>query len=274
LGETPPESNVLQVVQIQELNPLDRRLEDLKNFLGAEGAGFAINVGLRAGSLSYPFLLQEGLATLWRGSLKNIQTQSQTLSGKAVEFRGPFGIAFALQLAERRGALAVTGEWQGKRWTFVNLHLHAGNPNSIHSERRTQEMKALMDWLKPHLDTSDVVIIAGDFNCEVQHSELDGLKEAGFEPILDASGKPIPTWDGSVNEIARNSVLTQKDPAMQEWDKVSHQIDHVFFRVKGPKPAWTFKTERIFDKPLLGLWPSDHYGILVDISWTNDALQQ
>lgn len=276
--EPTPDSNeeILQVFCFQELNPVSKRLKDFKNVLGMEGHAVPINVGVRAGRLSYPFFLQEGLGIFWRGALEGVEPGTRILSGHATEFNAPLiNVPIAFQFAERRGAILVSGTWHGKRFTFANLHLHHGAPNQESTERRSREIDSLMEWLDPWIQQSDAVFVAGDFNCEHGAAELSSLTASGFEEILSARGEPVVTWDPVANPIARENSRKLDDPIYKEWDERRHQIDHIFYRVKGlswanradARPPWTFRIQRVLDAPTLGAWPSDHFGLLVDVSW-------
>ncbi|MBS1985121.1 MAG: endonuclease/exonuclease/phosphatase family protein [Bdellovibrionales bacterium] len=270
--------DVLEVFCLQEVNPVRRKTEELKRALGMEGYGAGVNVGIRAGDISYPVFLQEGLAILWQGAFTKIETDHRILSGHAPEMRAPLlDIPITLQLAERRGAVLVSGEWAGKRFTFVTLHLHNGPPNNKeHSARRAREIDLLMEWIDPWLQSSDAVFVLGDFNAERGDAELASLVSAGFQEVLTPLGDPIVTWDPTLNPIARASLARTQDPQEKEWDSRQHQIDHIFYRVKGKswgkredsRPPWTFRIERIFDQPQGPIWPSDHFGLLTEISWT------
>lgn len=269
---------VLQVFCLQEINPLNRKLKNLKKDLSMEGVGVPINVGIRAGEISYPLFLQDGVGILWKGGLKNPQSESRILSGSASEWKtpAPLSIPVTLQLAERRGAILVSGEWAGKTFTFANLHLHNGSPAKKEcSTRRSREVDTLMEWMDPWIQKSDATFISGDFNCEHGHAELSPLISAGFEEVLTALGEPIATWDPKINPIAGAS-LSKSDAQDREWDSKAHQIDHIFYKAKGKswgkredsRPPWTFRVERVFDKPILGAWASDHFGLMAEISWT------
>lgn len=270
---------VLEVFCLQEVNPINRRMKQLRRELGMRGTtSLAVNVGLRAGEISYPFFLQEGLGILWRGALEKAHDAGCILSGHASEIRGPFGIPFTLQLAERRGAQLVAGEWHGKKLCFVNLHLHNGAPARPEpAARRAREIDRLVEWIDPWVQNCDAVFVLGDFNCEQGDAGLSTLRAAGFEEILPPLDEPVVTWDPEQNPFAKASLATLTIPEELEWDSRRHQIDHVFFKARGKawtgrensRPPWTFKMQRVFDAPLLGTYLSDHFGLLVDISWAS-----
>lgn len=273
-----PTDTTLDVMCLQEVNPLHRRLAAFRQVTHAYGYGFEVNVGVRLGDISYPLFLQDGLGILWRGNLQNVRHEGKILSGTATEARVPvLKTPVTLQLAERRGAQMIEGTWAGKRFVFANLHLHNGPSTRLKvTERRTRETEALMHWLEPRLAQADVAFIAGDFNCEKGAPELVPLVKAGFDEILSPSGAPLMTWDPQKNPHAQSSVAKARDEEERAWDSRLHQIDHIFYRARpepsGTKPSWTFRIQTIAQEPnALGIWPSDHYGLLAEIQWAESA---
>lgn len=269
---------LLEVFCLQEVNPLARRMKTFRKDLGMEGVGAPVNVGIKAGPVSYPLFLEDGVGTLWRGPLNDVTSERLILSGAAAELNAPGGLSFVLQLAERRGAVVVRGRWNDKTFVFANLHLHNGPPaRPAVARRRTLELESLVAGLDVWAKDADAVFIAGDFNCERTDADLEPIRKAGFNDIVSARGEPVLTWDPVQNPIAKASVEAATDPTEIEWDSRRHQIDHVFYRIKpdswgvppGAPPPWTFKVSRALDTPRLGTWISDHFGLLIDIMWTS-----
>ena len=105
-------SNVdcLEVMALQEINPNSRLTQKLKKELGVEAANFPVNVGLRAGALSWPLFLEDGLSTLWRGPAQNVSVETHFLSGHGKDWDiGP--LTLSAQFEERRGALVFKTQW-------------------------------------------------------------------------------------------------------------------------------------------------------------------
>jgi len=272
-----PKTKEISFVCLQEVNPARRKTRFLKKALNLEGESAEANVGMRVGSLSYPFLLEEGLAILWEPAftpMGDSPTQRLVLSGNFAEFKAPFfDIPISLQLSERRVALLATGMWEGYKIAMVNLHLHHGNPKwKMSGDRRLAELKSLVKQTESIFKKQDFVILTGDFNCYSGLPEFQFVMDQGFEEVsLDAKKKPIVTWDPFVNQLCKNSVQLTKDPVMREWDEHRNPFDHVFVkRVSKKAQDIQFKTksERVFDKPSKdGTWASDHYGIISTLSW-------
>lgn len=54
---------------------------------------------------------------------------------------------------------------------------------------------------------------------------------------------------------------------MNNWDWPFRRIDYLFVRcgVHGGPTLAINECERIFDRPVDGIWASDHYGLLADL---------
>lgn len=262
------EWDTLEVFCLQELNPLRRQLASFREGLGMDGAGVAVNTGIRVGDVSYPPFLQEGLGTLWHGHLENPQSDHHFLSGGGVDFTAPFGIPVSAHLGERRAALSVSGRWAGRRWLFVNLHLHSGAANLGHNLRRREEVESLLKWIEPKRTEADVVVLCGDFNADSDHPEMKLLIQQGFRELLPALGENLLTWQPAKNPTCAASVALNTDPNMLAWDEVAHQFDHILVWTKDDKAPWTTRLQLTFDAPIGLSWVSDHFGLAADLIWT------
>lgn len=270
------DEEALTVFLLQEANPADRMSPQLQRQLGTSGElHFPINTGLRVGPLSYPFFLQEGLSTLWNGKLSDLRYEKKFLSGSGVDFLAFGGIPFSFHAQERRGALLLHASWHGKRFSFVNLHLHSGRPHKSSDLRRASELDTLLQTLEKEFQHSDAIFIGGDFNCEQGQEELAGLMAKGFQEFLPSNKDALNTWDPLLNPLCRRVSQMTTDKGHREWDAQVHQLDHIYFWWKasawGKKPAstvpWTVSTTKVFDHDHYGVWMSDHIGIRVDLSW-------
>ena len=269
----PASPNALSFFCLQEVNPVLRLGRNLGQELGMEVASSDINVGVRVGPFSYPFYLQEGLANLWKGPLEQKRSRRLVLSGNCADFLLPkLKIPVTLQFGERRGALITTGIWQGLKICVLNTHLHHGPPAEGASERRLRELETALRESKRERDNSDLVFLAGDFNCEPIHSEFQYILQQGFAeisvPRRGASPSSMLTWDPRNNPICKKTSSLSSSDAATEWDACEHQFDHIFFKSQKPLQNLRVDARRVLDTDAFGSWISDHYGLCVDLSWT------
>jgi endonuclease/exonuclease/phosphatase family metal-dependent hydrolase len=259
------EPQTLDIFSLQELNPLERRLRALKTALHARGRGKIANAGIRAGLIGLPLLLNEGIATLFRGSLKKPRWSSRALSGSAHELTGPFGIPLFFQLNERRVALKLRGTFGGLRIAVFQAHLHAGPGDGPSSERRAAELEHLAHWVKSELKRSDLVLVAGDFNNDPDSPELAPLKALG----LVADSREV-TWNPDENPLCHLPVGGTRGAQDVNWDDQHHHFDRVYFWLRPGavrEGSWKMHVRRVMDAEDL----SDHYGIAAEITFETPA---
>jgi endonuclease/exonuclease/phosphatase family metal-dependent hydrolase len=270
----------LDLFCIQEGNPVRRAARKFSKQLKMSHAFAEANVGVRVGQLSYPFLLQEGLITLWSEELQHTNTRRVVLSNPIPETClkvAQIDLPMSFQLAERRVALLATGTWQGLTIGVANLHVHHGPPEGTYNRRRKEEFEVLRDVIQLEAQRCDLFFVVGDFNCEKHHLEYQIIQDLGFcEISTDPQNQALITWDPQNNPVCSRSAKLNdpEDPAVQ-WDSVPHQFDHIMVRVKktpGALPSsMTYRATRIFDQPISGHWISDHYGLCAELSWDDQA---
>ncbi len=267
-----PNENCLTVFCFQEINPLHKKANRIQESLLLDGSHCAEgNVGMRLGNLSFPFLLQEGLGVLWRGSLQNSQSERIVLSGPFFESKLPIlNMPVSAQLKERRVALFVTGEWAGLRVAFITTHLHHGNPEIKESgKRREQELDSIFSHLGPLENSFDFIFLVGDFNSFAPLPEFKKILNFGFEELsLDSQKKSLISWDPKVNALCARTTALSPDPRARAWDNKPNAFDHVFWKSNHPaKSNAKISAKRILDKPSRdGIWLSDHFGLEVTIN--------
>lgn len=120
-------------------------------------------------------------------------------------------------------------------------------------------------------------IIAGDFNAEPDATSiryLTGRQSLGGRSVLYhdawaiAGDGPGYTWTSN-NPNARADI----DQIVRQRDRHS-RFDYVFVGSWDSHPkarALVQSATLAFDKPIDGVWPSDHFGVVVDLEVTIDA---
>lgn len=125
-------------------------------------------------------------------------------------------------------------------------HLHHTQSEQGAEMRRTQILDAL-DFIDETRGNGPA-IFGGDFNASVGNPELAALRDR----FIDAFGLLHGDTADSVTTL-----VTAKGHRAE-------RIDHVFFRSGPDAEIVPRSAERILDEPSsAGVWPSDHFGILV-----------
>jgi endonuclease/exonuclease/phosphatase family metal-dependent hydrolase len=246
------------IFSFQEVNPLPERLDQIKAALDLDGGSCLVNAGVKFGKFGIPVGLHEGLAILRSHEFQNSKVTEATLSGGATEFATNPPIVF--QISERRKALLFEGTLDGRTVGIVNLHLHHGpdtNPKNL--ERKTSELRRLKDWIEPKMANWDLAAVCGDFNCAGTSPCLEPLLSLGFQDSAVLAGvQPKPTWDPTVNPLARQSSILADSPETKAWDGTAQVLDRIYLKSKIPLQHVNLTQIR---EPEL----SDHFGLDVEI---------
>jgi len=110
-------------------------------------------------------------------------------------------------------------------------------------------------------------ILAGDFNCidAEDDATMFALVDAGWTDAWDSAATK-PGGDGSTYDPSKNRVAAVKG------ESVGRRLDRVFLKTSGGlsvcvQEAWLLGTQSMSqDGSSEQLWPSDHFGVAVDIA--------
>ncbi len=160
------------------------------------------------------------------------------------------------------------------------LRLQKGN------ERRLREWEVLQNQIERHSARASAVVMAGDFNASptVKGGLIEKITDAGFKDLWSWARPSEPgfTFDGVANEA--NHRLQDDFPSTMTWDDLTfdngireklaalvkkhearqRRIDYVFVRANSSLKS---VQAELIGKPVDGLAPSDHFGVLVDIDF-------
>jgi endonuclease/exonuclease/phosphatase family metal-dependent hydrolase len=161
-------------------------------------------------------------------------------------------------------------EIAGPDGPFLLAH-HKPSWRPGYEQERELESVTLADRIDQVLGDRDLpVVLAGDFDAEptaasirfwTGRQSLHGRSVAYRDAWeLAHPGEPGPTF-------------ANENPLMfQRWGgDLDRRIDYVFvqFRVRGPGLK-VVSCDRIFDRPVDGVWASDHYGVYADLAWPGE----
>jgi endonuclease/exonuclease/phosphatase family metal-dependent hydrolase len=141
-----------------------------------------------------------------------------------------------------RVAQRLVFQVEGRRFAFVNTHLH--HPPEA-TEERVRQVEYLLAWLDR--DRRDVAtLIVGDFNSYVEEPAVAVMKSRYWSAFEAANGRePEKTWPTPVNDFDASP------PGTLDYIYVSKEVEVV-------------KARLTFDKPSdqdASLYPSDHLGL-------------
>jgi endonuclease/exonuclease/phosphatase family metal-dependent hydrolase len=151
-----------------------------------------------------------------------------------------------------RGWISVDGKVRGKSFRFVTSHLESFHPG-IQAVQASELIQAACNTTLP-------VIIAGDLNTDALSGNL--TENAGYQIFLSSQfndiwplfheGESGNTWPLHIGDSLTEATPTQR-------------LDLVLFRgAIGPEEVELIGNQR--PGPTLGLWPSDHAGVVASFN--------
>ena len=113
------------------------------------------------------------------------------------------------------------------------------------------------------------VVLAGDLDATPEAASVRFWR--GLQSLGDMSVCYRDAW-GSTHPDEPGHTFTAENPLVtaENWDwalELGRRIDHIFVRCTDHGPTLDIRAcERIFDKPVGGVWASDHFGFCADLS--------
>jgi endonuclease/exonuclease/phosphatase family metal-dependent hydrolase len=110
------------------------------------------------------------------------------------------------------------------------------------------------------------VVVAADLDADPESSSArfwTGRQSLGAMSICYRDA-----WESAHPDDAGHTFGVPENPLGVDWDWPFRRIDYVFVRCGehgGPTLAIS-ACERIFDRPVDGVWASDHFGLVVDLA--------
>ena len=242
--------------------------------LGMDEINYVCLSGIKVIDLGVPTNLDEGLAILAKkkNNLRFIDLRkisgSFSLTGKH----------FSLQVDESNYALAGEITVDGIPIIMINTHLSAAPPSdSTGVKRRLNEINELAEFTNDFPDEK-LKIIGGDFNAVPNSNEIKTLLRAAnlFDTFADDTTSANFTWDPknnaniaySTNELYTGTDLNESEIKTALYDTVPRRIDYILLSGGFAKKDIT-KFNTVFNKPVNGVFPSDHYGAYAEIDVSN-----
>jgi endonuclease/exonuclease/phosphatase family metal-dependent hydrolase len=146
---------------------------------------------------------------------------------------------------------------------FVN-HLPNWQLN-FEYERELQAVAAARFVEKYVVRSSLHVIVAGDFDADPDAASVRFW--SGRQSLDGASVCYRDAWE-SANPGEPGHTFTPRNPLVADWDWPFRRIDYIFVRCgdHGGSTLAISACTRIFDEPIDGIWASDHFGLVADLS--------
>lgn len=153
--------------------------------------------------------------------------------------------------------------------TLLFVHHNASWQLGFEHEREMQAVAA-SHFVEDLLDKRKVghVILAGDFNAAPDSASVRFWR--GLQSFGDTSVCYRDAWE-SAHPLDPGHTFTPRNPLVVTADnwplELGRRIDYIMVRCVDHGPTLDVSScERIFDKPVDGVWASDHFGVVADLA--------
>jgi endonuclease/exonuclease/phosphatase family metal-dependent hydrolase len=157
----------------------------------------------------------------------------------------------------------------GALGTLLFVHHNASWQLGFEHERELQAVAVsrLVEELLGKRGVSHVVL-AGDFNAAPDSASVRFWR--GLQSLADTSVCYRDAWE-SVHPDEPGHTFTPCNPLVTGGDnwplELGRRIDYIMVRCGDHGPTLDISScERIFDEPVEGVWASDHFGVVADLS--------
>jgi endonuclease/exonuclease/phosphatase family metal-dependent hydrolase len=148
---------------------------------------------------------------------------------------------------------------------FVN-HLPSWKPQ-LERERELQAAAAVRRVEQLVAEGAQHVVLAGDLDATPESASIRFLR--GLQSLDGTSAYYHDAWERTHPDDPGHT-FTTRNPLMTEDTDVrvetSRRIDHIFVRCDEHGPTLDVRRcDLIFDKPVDGVWATDHFGLVADL---------
>lgn len=280
------------IIGLHEANPLPAYAKRLAADLDYGGISRVALGGIRFGPVGIPANMREGEAILVKKPWTIEDLGRKRLSGSGIATNW-----FCFQLGDATQAIAGRVMRDGRQLYAYTAHLRASpfhgpaldqsierlshevSKEKVEKARRSierdielrrHELSTLAKYIKQTLPSGMPAVLLGDFNTTAESGELDPLLAGG--KWVDTFRLKNPddegaTWDPPHNPNFRERAggSTPYDLLRAYHERHPFRIDFVFVNEAIPRDH--ILESRVVMTPVLGLSPSDHYGVLTVLRW-------
>lgn len=137
-----------------------------------------------------------------------------------------------------------------------------------HGFKREQQMPAINEFARGRTKQDFPAILVGDFNTDPESTEIRYLK--GWQSLMSSSAYWCDAWDHAGNQ-SKGATWSRSNPyaAWAPWP--NRRIDYLFVAQPRLDQVGTIEhCEVVCNKPVEGIWPSDHFGVFAKLRASKD----
>ena len=274
------------IIAVNEANMLPEYAQSLADTLNYDQINDVGLGGLHIGKIGFPVNLFEGDVILAEKSFQLESIGRSQLSG------GPSGKFLSFHFEDATQVIGGKISIENQNIYIFNTHWHASpcpseeyfriltdllESNKINQKQyekykniaiegeecRIDEARKTITFIEKKAGNNPVILM-GDFNSSEKSLEIGLIKAAGFRDAYIASGTPPGyTWDGKNNPNIQ--IQIEKYPVDFCNEPSQRRIDYIFYRGTALQAVMS---KIILNKPVHGIYPSDHYGVMAEFKLT------
>jgi endonuclease/exonuclease/phosphatase family metal-dependent hydrolase len=274
------------IVGLNEANPLPGFARETAAALQYAFVYHVRAGGVRVGPVGLPTNLREGDVVLARERHNLLDLGTTRLTGGPVgnlaslQFsQGSQVTATAVSIADRTVHVFLT-HWHGSHFaseehltTLAQMYARQELTGREYAEMVREAVRGKEKRLEQARETLVFInqiaghqpaILMGTLNALPESEEIALLKEAGFRDVWDEGGRGAGfTWDPDTN-----SNIIRFGPADGRTRR--RRVDYIFVRGDAIR---TSSASVVLDDPTFGIHPSDHYGVMADLTVTDSSAE-
>lgn len=262
------------IIFLQEANPVVNYTSRLADELDFDEIHQVCNTGIKFGPVGIPTNFKEGLVILAR---KNLQLEEYTVQ-KLAGSLGIYGDLITIHFDESNFFLVGKIKINDTPFFLINTHLSSQPPyNFIGVQKRKDEIETIINYIA---DLNEFpVILGGDFNASPESEEIQYITNGGilFDTFINNTPTKKFTWDPGKNTNiifsqkhvdACGDELSEEEIKSADYDNIPRKIDYIFLNHKFSVED-VLNTDIVLNSMIEGVYASDHFGILTNISVDN-----
>ncbi len=242
------------VVACNEANKLPGYARLLADGLGDDYVYHIGLSGVRLGPIGIPVNLREGDVILAKKEWRLKSAGRRRLSG------GPVGNCCSFHLGDATQVIAGRIMVAGHPLYIFNTHWQSDPKDPRTSLTEARKTIAFVNKVAH----DHPAVLLGDLNATADAPAVNLLEQAGFIDACAAfDPAPAATWDELLNTNIQMEFSSR--PKRQDAPRIRKRIDYIFLRGKELK---VLRAGLVLDKPVAGLHPSDHFGVMVEVDFS------
>lgn len=165
--------------------------------------------------------------------------------------------------AEDAGCIAALAQISTPEGAVIAVTTHLASPAHL-SALRGAQVEAIWHFLAEQDDLErNCLFLTGDFNAEPDSDEIRKLCGHKTAPVV-GSRILLDAWLWAAPELGAGNTWSRKNGHIAVTGSPSARIDYLL--VEATTGIRVTEVARLGDQPIEGIWPSDHFGVQMNMT--------